>query len=325
LDGSAPILVKCTISENDAGSFGGGVQAWNASPELISCTIAGNSGYEAGGGVDCGPNSSVTLMNCILAGNEAIGGGGASCDWSSSLTLTNCTISGNRDGFSSASGDLECTRNSSMGLTNCIVWSEASSSIYASEDCSIQINYSCVRGSEPWPGAGNVNRDPRFIEPGRWDDNRTPDNWGDDIWIHGNYQLQPGSPCMDRGTAIGMPTFDIDGNGRPCGAGVDLGAFEAGNCASLAIRFLRGNSDGLGTTDITDVIFTLSYLFLGGPEPPCLDAADADDTGIIDITDSVFLLTFLFLGGPHPGEPFGECGIDPTIDDLSCVYFAHCQ
>jgi len=43
-------------------------------------------------------------------------------------------------------------------------------------------------------------------------------------------------------------------------------------------QFRRGDSDAKGgVPNITDGIFVLNYLFLGGPTPTCLEAADADN------------------------------------------------
>ncbi|HVR74085.1 MAG TPA: hypothetical protein VMT52_07130 [Planctomycetota bacterium] len=86
-------------------------------------------------------------------------------------------------------------------------------------------------------------------------------------------------------------------------------------------KFRRGDSDADGATNITDAIFTLSYLFTGGRTPTCLDAADGDDDGQVAITDPIRVLGFLFIGGPPPPPPGDACGIDPTEDDLGpCVY-----
>jgi hypothetical protein len=84
--------------------------------------------------------------------------------------------------------------------------------------------------------------------------------------------------------------------------------------------FRRGDSNADGRVDISDAVYTLNWLFLGGAVPPCLDAADVDDSGEIDITDGHGVNVFLFLGGsppPAPG-PFA-CGGDPTPDELTCV------
>ncbi|MBI4602953.1 MAG: PKD domain-containing protein, partial [Planctomycetes bacterium] len=83
-------------------------------------------------------------------------------------------------------------------------------------------------------------------------------------------------------------------------------------------RFVRGEANGDGGTDISDAIYILSYLFVGGVFPDCLDALDADDTGSIDLTDAVRLLGYLFQGGPAPRPPFPAPGADPTDDLLDC-------
>ena len=40
---------------------------------------------------------------------------------------------------------------------------------------------------------------------------------------------------------------------------------------------------------------------------------------------TVYSLSFLFLGGPVPVEPFGDCGRDPTEDGLDCASFPACR
>ena len=87
------------------------------------------------------------------------------------------------------------------------------------------------------------------------------------------------------------------------------------------VPFVRGDANGDGSIDITDAIFTLGFLFLGGGAPPCEDAADADDRGTLEITDAVYLLNFLFSGGPEPPPPHLALGEDPTEDTLGCRGF----
>lgn len=82
--------------------------------------------------------------------------------------------------------------------------------------------------------------------------------------------------------------------------------------------FVRGDSDQNGAVELTDVVFSLAYLYLGGPTPLCLDAADANDDGVIDITDPVATIYSLFLGsGPLPRPNFAP-DADPTPDSLGC-------
>ena len=100
----------------------------------------------------------------------------------------------------------------------------------------------------------------------------------------------------------------------------------AGSTPALygAQRFQRGDPNASGDLNITDGVFVLNYLFLGGPEPPCQDAADSDDNGELNITDGVRILNYLFLGGPEPPAPFPGCGDDQTVDALGCQAFAPC-
>lgn len=82
--------------------------------------------------------------------------------------------------------------------------------------------------------------------------------------------------------------------------------------------FIRGDANSDKLVDISDPIFVLSYLFLGGQPPSCMDAADADDSGILEITDAVDILMSLYQGADSIAEPYPAPGKDPTGDDLSC-------
>ncbi|MEM7164419.1 MAG: hypothetical protein AAF581_03090 [Planctomycetota bacterium] len=88
--------------------------------------------------------------------------------------------------------------------------------------------------------------------------------------------------------------------------------------------FIRGDATADGTLNISDAIFTLSYLVLGGAPPPCMDGADIDDNGAVNIVDPVQLLHFLFAGFAMPAPPFPNCGNDPTMDVLDCASHAFC-
>jgi hypothetical protein len=162
------------------------------------------------------------------------------------------------------------------------------------------------------------------VVAGNWNENGTPSEPNDDTWIDGDYHLQPGSPCIDTGNMEGAFAFDADGHVRPCGLGVDIGAYESENC-SLPVKFRRGDANADGVHNLTDSVFTLLFLFQGGTEPPCLKAADTDNKGDLNVTDAVFLLSFLFQGGELPPAPFPDCGWDLDIDELTCVSYSPCE
>jgi plastocyanin len=82
--------------------------------------------------------------------------------------------------------------------------------------------------------------------------------------------------------------------------------------------FVRGDTSGNGTVDISDAVATLDYLFLGASRRPCADALDVNDDGKLDITDPVFTLRFLFLGGAELPAPYPRAAGDRTDDQLVC-------
>lgn len=110
--------------------------------------------------------------------------------------------------------------------------------------------------------------------------------------------------------------------------GSDLEIFQSGDrVITLSLLeegvgpFRRGDANADITVDISDVVFTLVYLYLGGPEPNCLAAANVNRDVTIDAADPAYLLSHLFLGAPRPDRPFLECetSLLEADADLGCV------
>ncbi len=130
---------------------------------------------------------------------------------------------------------------------------------------------------------------------------------------------------LDVGVFFRGPSCDV--LVEPGGVSPDL--------AMPCILFVRGDSDLDGEVRTSDAIFVLGYLFSGSTvAPSCLDSADTNDNGVLSVGDAVTVLTWLYLGGaplppPTPagasGYPDGDCGPDPTDDDLRCESFSRCE
>lgn len=87
---------------------------------------------------------------------------------------------------------------------------------------------------------------------------------------------------------------------------------------TLPEQFVRGDCNQDSTTDISDPIFLLNFLFgLGGGALTCRDACDNNDDGSVNISDAAHMLNALFAGGPILA-PHPTCGVDPTVDSLDC-------
>ena len=219
---SSPTLTNCTFSGNSAHWNGGGMQNHQSSPTLTNCTFSGNSAG-GGGGMNNGNFSNPTLVNCTFNNNLAVGSGGGMTNHESSPMVTNCTFSNNSTGgvgggmhnhessptvtnctFSGNSarwegGGMNNFVESSLTVTNCILWGNTASSgsqIFKDWTSSASVSYTDVQGG--WPGTGNINADPCFVNP---DSN--------------DFHLLPASACIDAGdnTAVPPDTLDLDSDG----------------------------------------------------------------------------------------------------------------
>ncbi len=94
------------------------------------------------------------------------------------------------------------------------------------------------------------------------------------------------------------------------------------NCSA---PFKRGDANADSILDISDAIYTMIAIFLGGPPSTCQDAADTNDDGMVDISDAISGLMAVFGETGLPAPPFADCGTDPTTDGLDCASYAPCQ
>ena len=320
--GSPQLLERCNFRENSAvGDFAyGGALKASRSSLIKDCIFALNRAAGDGGAIhNLDTSEGPTLVNCLFISNEAGRNGGAMLNDETGTQIANCTFVGNvaagRGGGLHNVGVVPSPDPTfdAMAIKNCIIWGNSDSAGTGEQSQlsgdPLAPSHSCVQGwTGDLGGEGNLGADPQFVDP-----------------VEPDYHLGPGSPCIDAGTAEGAPVTDLEGYGRPCGAGVDMGAYEAGYCpASSQVVFRRGDVDGNGRLEITDPVRLLGHLFVGKFDLICLDAADANDSGELDISDAIYSLVHQFLGGAPPARPFPDCGPDETIDALGCDWYPDC-
>ena len=110
-------------------------------------------------------------------------------------------------------GGISCYSTSNPSIENCILWGNSSPNsqeIFLDETSQIAVSYSNMDSA--WPGAGNINANPQFVNAANAD-----------------YHLLPISLCIDSGNPFFVPDpgeIDIDGQPRVIGGRVDMGADE---------------------------------------------------------------------------------------------------
>ena len=210
---SASVLKGFTICNGyiEVSSIGGaGIMCENASPSVDSCIIMRNTtGSKNGAGIYL-IDGSPTLTNCLISNNSAVFGEHGAGIYAGYehfspyylLTINNSTIVNNW--CMNTGGQVFSLID--LKIRNCIIWSYYRSGFQW--PVLSDVTYSDVSGG--FPGVGNINVDPQLTGY-----NLNPDG-----------HLLPGSPCRDAGTDDGAPAIDLDGNVRPNGSAVDMGAYE---------------------------------------------------------------------------------------------------
>ena len=202
--------------------YGGAILCIGSSPTIERNIIKGNSATLDGGGIYYGNNSYPTIVNNLIVGNSAgVNGGGICGSDTSSATMVNNTISGNKAGTDG--GGIRCQNGSFATVLNTILWANTPNELSFGPRSGVNITYSDIR--DAWPGDGNINADPRFLNVAKDD-----------------YSLMDDSPCINTGTTTqNVPSKDVKGNSRPNPAGSkpDMGAYES-HLPVLAVLTVTG-------------------------------------------------------------------------------------
>lgn len=287
INNSSPLISNNIVSENSSNDDGGGVYCISSSyPNIINNTITKNKAMDCGGGIYCNGGSggeingnlifenvsndrgggiffnstSRPIYNNLIIQNMAnVNGGGIQC-YGSSPDIINNTFSLNS---ATNGGGVSCVNSSNPFVLNAIIWDNIASSsgpeINLDSSSSIKVEYSNVKGG--WLGQGNLY--------GSLNDNPQLDSEG---------KLTSQSPCINRGSGLGAPVNDVDGDIRPFMGCVDIGADE----------FIDRHMLGADVFVISDQ--------LGGSINLMLDAGLSNA--------GRYYLLFGSISGTNPGVPF---------------------
>jgi hypothetical protein len=234
--GSTAHLMDCRVAGNIADGYGAGVDVYDATLVLTRTVIEDNhhglpssTGYNEGGGMT-GWRAEVQMHDCIVRDNSCRGGGGAGIRlYESRINMERTIVTGNTtnaaggamwfsDGCDVSITNCTVTDNSAMTfggiglhastavIKNSIIWNNQSDNLAALSGGTVLVSYSDVGGEnpltvehDPWPGVGNINTSPLFMDAANDD-----------------YRLVSASPCVDSGDP--SPPNDLDGSPSDMGA-----------------------------------------------------------------------------------------------------------
>lgn len=154
-------------------------------------------------------------------------------------------------------------RNSSANITNSIFSQSSSASVYAENDCTLNLRFS-LSDTDELPGNNNLKANPLFVDAAQH-----------------NFHLQPASPCIDAGDPQGEPDPD---NTR-----ADLGAFYFNKTAAtpnIVINEISYNQP--------DDMITGDWVELYNPDAEPVDVSgwvfkDESDDHVFTLPNGTFL------------------------------------
>jgi hypothetical protein len=117
----------------------------------------------------------------------------------------------------------------------------------------------------------------------------------DEAWLHAAEE----SVSMRRLDSVGLhyPKTGLDTSANTlCGTSSELSLFVLVQPCCL----LRGDANGDGTIDVSDLTSLVAFIFLGGSTGPCPEEMDLNADGGTSISDLTYLVVYLFQDGPIP-------------------------
>ncbi|MCX6641630.1 MAG: right-handed parallel beta-helix repeat-containing protein [bacterium] len=197
--GANPVISDCIISNNHAGTYGGGVYCSSSNPIITHCVISFNNtvgcGGGRGGGIAC-DGANPQIINCTISGNAADTlGGGMYLVNNSHPIVVNSIVQGNTRG-----GGIYFGSSATDSIAYCDFWNNVGGNFIGSPPAWLGYLVNVNANGDSCDTHHNIYMNPLLVNPGA-----------------GNFNLQANSPCIDAGD----PTSPHD----PDNTIADIGAF----------------------------------------------------------------------------------------------------
>lgn len=68
----------------------------------------------------------------------------------------------------------------------------------------------------------------------------------------------------------------------------------------LGGAYMPGDANGDATVNVSDAVYIINYVFVGGLQPQPYESGDANCDTSINVSDAVYIINYVFVGGPQP-------------------------
>lgn len=254
---SSTTIGHCVFDNNYNGIFAGNSAQLHIRNSVFKNTKNAMSPGLRRGAIWLQSNSSATISNSLFLANESNYSGGAILSNSSGLLdVANCNFLGNN---ANNAGGAISSSGASVQVRNSIIWGNTAGQADPGINGPTTVSHSIVQGDSLYPGTGNINVPPLFV-------NEADPEGPDGLFGTDDDGLAPAycSPAINAGSNAAVPagvSADIRGLSRSMFGTVDLGPYEKqtsapaditeqaalSNSSSNTISFLAACDDGIWT------------------------------------------------------------------------------
>jgi hypothetical protein len=72
------------------------------------------------------------------------------------------------------------------------------------------------------------------------------------------------------------------------------------------IPYVCGDADGSEAVNVSDAVMIVNYIFISGPAPDPIEAADTNCDAAVNVSDAVKIINYIFIGGDAPCDNDGD-------------------